>query len=501
MVKDNSDNYSKLFYRIFFITLIVKLFLSYFFPLTGDEAYFITTGKFFDFGYYEHPPMIWWFIYLFSFFGKYKFHYFFYRLFSVFSTSLVGFLIFKLISRIDKEKGYLIASLFFLSPVHLLGFLITNDTPLFLFTFLSGIFFYTGIKTERKVHFIISGIFFGLSFLSKYFSVLYFLSIFIYIIFKREKKLWFNFLIFLISSLPFISINLYWNYTHCWINFLFNLVYRKKQDCFKIKNILFFFLSLFFLLTPYFFYTLIKSKFFIRKKFEEKEDFFYFIFIIPVIFFFLLSFLREVGLHWYISFIPFIFILLKEEKKEKILKALKIAFQFEIIILTPIISLLFFPVSIFKNHKNYPEIIMFLNPYPLCEYLKNFENEYIFASIGYTESAIMSYYCKNDFIVFGDLSHSGREYDINFDFKEIDGRDILIFSPRDIDLEKYAEFFKEIKKEVIKIEGASFYLLFCKKFNYQNYRDKILRKIYEKFYKIPEFLPARGNFFKEKYGF
>jgi len=190
---------------------------------------------------------------------------------------------------------------------------------------------------------------------------------------------------------------------------------------------------------------------------------------------------------------------LKDLEKERILKALKVAFVFDLFIIIPVISILFCPVHIFKNNKKYSEILMFANPYPICKYLENFKNKYIFATPGYTESSVMSYYCRDDFIVFGSLDHSGREYDISFDFKKIDGKDILIFAPFNIEPEYYSEFFEYIEKEKVSIEGADFYLLLCKKFNYKNYRDKILKRTYEKFYKIPEFLPAKGNFFKEKY--
>ncbi|MCM8818281.1 MAG: glycosyltransferase family 39 protein [Candidatus Omnitrophica bacterium] len=492
-------NYASLFYRIFFITLILKLLLSYFFPLTGDEAYFITTGQKFYLGYYEHPPMVWWLIYLFSFLGKKIHHFFFYRLLSVFSTVIVAFLILKLLKKIDKKKGFLVASLFLLSPVHILGFLITTDTPLFIFTFLSGIFFYYGIEKGEKNYFVLSGIFWGLSFLSKYFSVLYLLSILIYLFYRKEKKIWLNFILFLIASLPFIFINLYWNYTHCWINILFNLVHRKRNYYFQITNLIAFFFSLFFLLTPYIFYLLFKNRFLISKKNNEDFNFFLFVFAIPVIFFFILSFIRMVGLHWYLSFIPFIFILAKNLEEKEILKSLKIAFLFEIFIIIPIIFITFCPVNLFKNFKKYSEIVMFGKPYSLCEYIKKFEKRYILATPGYTESAIMSYYCRNNFIVFGSFDHSGRQYDFSFDFKEIDGKDILIFSTYWIDKKIYENFFEEIIAHEIIVEDAKFYLLFCKKFNYQNYRDIILRQIYERFYKIPKFLPFKGNFFKEKY--
>ena len=42
-------------------TLALKLILSVWFPVTGDEAYFTLWGKFPDYGFYDHPPMLgWW---------------------------------------------------------------------------------------------------------------------------------------------------------------------------------------------------------------------------------------------------------------------------------------------------------------------------------------------------------------------------------------------------------------------------------------------------------
>jgi 4-amino-4-deoxy-L-arabinose transferase-like glycosyltransferase len=50
-----------LFYRILWLTLAIKLVFAAWIPLTGDEAYFIGWGKNLDYGYYDHPPMVgWW---------------------------------------------------------------------------------------------------------------------------------------------------------------------------------------------------------------------------------------------------------------------------------------------------------------------------------------------------------------------------------------------------------------------------------------------------------
>ena len=43
------------------LSLILRGLLAWRLPITGDEAYFYYRGRFPDWGFYDHPPMIgWW---------------------------------------------------------------------------------------------------------------------------------------------------------------------------------------------------------------------------------------------------------------------------------------------------------------------------------------------------------------------------------------------------------------------------------------------------------
>ena len=44
--------------------------LAYVIPMSGDEAYFIIWAKHLDFGYYDHPPMVGWFLHLMLYLGS-----------------------------------------------------------------------------------------------------------------------------------------------------------------------------------------------------------------------------------------------------------------------------------------------------------------------------------------------------------------------------------------------------------------------------------------------
>ena len=51
----------RLFTALLVLTLVFRFWLAAAFPITGDEAYFVWWGWKPDWGFYDHPPMIgWW---------------------------------------------------------------------------------------------------------------------------------------------------------------------------------------------------------------------------------------------------------------------------------------------------------------------------------------------------------------------------------------------------------------------------------------------------------
>src|SRR5215471_12654902 len=124
----------KLFIRATVLVTLVKLFLSWIVPITGDEAYFIVWGNQFELGYYDHTPMVGWLIYLFSLVSG---NIFFIRLIPNIASLIILWLILRLALKLQREKAYTIGLIFLLSPIHLFNLLIATDTPLLLFSMLS----------------------------------------------------------------------------------------------------------------------------------------------------------------------------------------------------------------------------------------------------------------------------------------------------------------------------------------------------------------------------
>ncbi len=60
----------KLLWPAVIAALAVKITLAAAIPITSDEAYFTLWGRFVGLGYYDHPPMVGWLLYLMSFIGN-----------------------------------------------------------------------------------------------------------------------------------------------------------------------------------------------------------------------------------------------------------------------------------------------------------------------------------------------------------------------------------------------------------------------------------------------
>ena len=252
-VANHLSNNQKMIVGLF---LILKLALLILLPLTGDEAYFITWGQDVSLGYYDHPPVIGWLIYLLSFISE---HYYFYRLFA-FSTSIfVTCLLYRLIYPIKGAEVALLASLvFLLSPLSLLSVILVNDIALLLFG-LTG--FYCFSRTLEKDSYpgaILSGVFFGLCFLSKYLSAPMFIGILLYLIANRSRVNWKLVIVGGVVASLFVVENFVFNMQNCWNNIVFNLFSRTEGGEFKLAYTGLFLASFAFVVPPQGVYQLFK---------------------------------------------------------------------------------------------------------------------------------------------------------------------------------------------------------------------------------------------------
>ncbi|MBU1658255.1 glycosyltransferase family 39 protein [bacterium] len=287
-------------YLIIILLALSSTVYNAFLPLHGDEAYYWMWSHHLQTGYYDHPPMIAYFIYLTNFISESEWGV---RLVNVFSMSVSAIYIFKFAREIFNDKIALNALLIFSSVVLVhAGFILTTpDSPLILFWTLSLYYSYKAIFYGKTKDFIITGIMLGLMMLSKYTAILFVFMILIYILFKRRDIL-INFRFYLATVIAVIVVSpmLLWNFQNDWISFAFQLDHGSTKS-FEIFPHLFFefFAGQFGIFSPVFtallFYFLVKEKLYFK---DNKLFFLSLSIVIVLLFFFYKSFFTRMELNY-----------------------------------------------------------------------------------------------------------------------------------------------------------------------------------------------------------
>jgi len=500
-------NGQSLFFKALIVVFFIRMLFAVWIPMTGDEAYFIVWGKNLDYGYYDHTPIVGWLLSLLLTVSDAAW---WLRLPSVVLPILISYGIFHLLRTRQPQVAAWVALTFLVAPVNVINILITTDTPLIFFSFISAWFLYSALYEEEttkqwNTKFILAGLFLGLAFFSKYFAVFLGISYGVFIVlFHRNKKGLSGLGLILLMVLPFVLLNLLWNYNNCWNNILFNLFNRTAAADDSFISLTKYTGILIYLFSPVFIYYLIKN----RKLFKQQDavdfsHFYLWILFVPLFLFLVLVFRKEVGLHWIFSFYPFAFIAFAGLLSVKQWRwTFHFMWFFSIVHVTAILSIMLLPVETFANKKEAIENLT-IGKYPeeVFSYLKPYEKNYTFATISYGMSSVASYYTRKHFIVFDKASFHAREDERLIDYKKLDGKNILIFKRTAANLDKYSRYFSGSERKSFKVRGATFELLMGDKFNYALYREEVLKEINRDFYTMPDWLPPGQCDFKRKYNF
>jgi len=148
-------------------------------------------------------------------------------------------------------------------------------------------------------------------------------------------------------------------------------------------------------------------------------------------------------------------------------------------------------VSLIKNNINYPVIVMSMENKEFVKQLKPYEKDFVFATGSYADSAVLEFYLQRPVIVIGMGSKHARHHDVMSDFREYDGKNILIVRKRAPDV--YNKFFNNVIIEEYVIKDAVFYFVKGYGFQYEKYKEEVLAGIKEQYYNIPPYLKMREN--------
>jgi hypothetical protein len=493
------DRYRRPFLWALFGTLLLKLALSFVLPLTNDEAYYYQHAIQPALGYRDHPPMAAWLLYPFLLLGKTEWVI---RLPAVLSSTLVGAGIYFLLKKYDASKAGATAILYLVSPLNILFVLYTSDTPLVLFSFLSAIFFFKAVRGNGLLSYALSGAFLGLSFLSKYLSVLLGASYVLYFLFApKDRRRPAGILLLLLSAAPFVAQNLLWNYTHSWSNILFNLVNRNAGDRFALRKVALHAITQLYLVTPPVLYLLYRERKGLTERLKGSPlSVFALLFLAPMAVFTALSTVKSIGLHWAVSFYPYLYLaLFAVSGTDRLAGAVRGMGIFTMAHIAILALLLALPLSVWRDARFYRDLVFFLKGRDVAASLRPYEGEYTFSSTGYAQAARLAYYTGNHFAVFGRGSFHGRGDDLWTDFRLLDRKNILVFSKRSLNIPELKLYFDSVEPRTLPAYGTEFHFLLGKGFRYEPYRDLVLRNIRDHYYAIPAVLPTGRDFFRERY--
>ena len=475
----------------------VKLAIAYMLPITSDEAYFYMWGRFPDINYYDHPPVTGWVMALTSMLGH---HIFFNRLFAILCGLVIAWSIHRLVSvgLGAPDKARLISLAFLAAPLHVLSVLITTDTALVLFTALSGFTLFFALQRRNDFCAMLSGAFWGLAILSKYFAGLLLPAVCVCLLLQKHPRRFRVFLLWIAGALPFIAFHIYANYLNCWTNVLFNVVNRNKAVSLEFGGLLTFIIFQIYLATPWLLYYLAGNLKAVVAAVRSDRNPFVILFIVPVLLLAIVA-LHHTGLHWALAFYPFLFPLLVYFPGKQIHRIAVLSLAFSLLHAAPVLTALALPVETYKNFQYYRDLV-------LCKYGDElyrkitgvYGTDYFPATNGYYTSGAMTYHSGRHFGVFLDYSKHGRQDDKLTDFRTLDGRNILILATMPID-QDYTPYFDSVAMGTVTLRHNTFFVALGKGFRYAVYRNRFLEKIDRDWYTCPDWLPKGRCYFKEMY--
>jgi hypothetical protein len=484
------------------VTLAIKIWLALFFPMTGDEAFFHEWANFPNWGYYDHPPMVGWLLWGLT---QISHEPWVIRSFTVCLTSILGFGIVMLARELlpseHEDKAWLAGAVYLSLPVSWYFVFVTTDTPLVFFMGLSIYTYVRALRRESVAGVLLAGAFLGLAFLSKYFAVLLGFAMGWHILWQRKR--WAYAVALMAGVLPFAAVNVVYNAYNCWNNIMFNLVNRHEDAQLGYKTVATYVGMMIYLITPWAAWSLLKNTKQLAGAFQSRGALLALI-LVPLFLFLIISLKKTVGLHWVLGFLPIAFVMLAFTAKAATLKkfvwanaALSIPHLIVFALLSHgdanIWTKKGFPEDV-NFHRNTPEIIVGLTV--------DMPAEAVLTTIAYSPAALLSYHYGKVVPVFGPGKYHARNDDVFVDWRQMAGKPIRVVSKeKPFEMEKYTPYLSDIAVTQKTVGGVPFYVLDGRNFNYELFRDVVLKEAAQRYYKIPSILPVLDCPFARKYEF
>lgn len=506
--------------RSFLLVLLVitalRAVLAAWLPITGDEAYFLYWGRNPDWGFYDHPPMIgWWLAALDAVSG----HRFVLRLPALLVVPVVAMAGWFMLRRYGEALAWRGATLLLLVPLNASNVAVTTDIALMFFSALTVLLYLRACRSGRAPDYLLAGLALAGALLSKYFAGLLALAIFAHAVSRPSRASLVGLTWVVIGSLPGAIVQLVWNAQHCWPNVMFNLINRHEDAGWSLLTPPLYVLSLVYVLTPAVAWRLVRARGDAGSAAGAPAEaggtgtgtgsaaaaadlrVLRWLAVVPFLVFAALSVVKTIGLHWLASFVlPAVAAFMLTASRPAQARALAVAGLIAAAqwLLTGAAVLL--PTETFKPWRGYPSLVMTMHGDELAAALTPYRGRFAIAADGYSPAVTIGYNLGEYVFVFGPGSSHARHDDILTDFRKLDGRDILVVLRDSSNLDQaYRPYFESLQTHTIEVRGAVFHLVEGRGFRYEAYRDSVLDEVRRRYYAVPSWLPAGACYFCDRY--
>jgi hypothetical protein len=504
--------------RVFVVALVVatafRVWLSFALPFTGDEAYFWYWGKNPDWGFYDHPPMIGWWMGALSWLSDAPAVQ---RLPALLGPILIAVLTRALLAPLGATVSYGAATLLVLAPLNAVNVAVTTDAPLMVFTFLAMAAYLRALRTGRSVDYLLAGLLLGGALLSKYFAGMFALAVGGHRLVSRAPGRWRGFLLLVAGSLPAAALMIAWNQAHCWPNVMFNLVNRHGDAGFSWWRPPMYAASLAYVIGVPVLAWLLRDRPRAASAPEPsgrvRDAALAWMAGLPFGLFALMSLAKPVGLHWLASFVApatWLFAVRAGERgpaeaARRLRIAIRVAAAVAVVHWAVVIVLAALPTETFTRWRSYPGLVLTKHGDELLAKLEPFRGD-LWAMEGYSPSVTLGYQDRarrtsrdNDrILVFGPGSSHARHDDMLTDWRAAAGRNVLIIL-RAAPSSEFDRYFDRVERHEVTVRGATFHLVRGIGFRYEPYRDEVLEAVRARWYAVPAWLPLGPCYFCDRY--
>lgn len=502
-----------------------RIVLAIVLPITGDEAYFYFWGWKPAAGFYDHPPMVGWWLALAN---AISIHPLMLRLPAlVVPLVLAGLTAWWVSAQLRWPTPWAAgaALLVAFAPLNTWNVAITTDVPLMLFAGLASIAYASAqIQTSARraaPWFIAAGLALGLALMSKYFAGLLALGFAGHLLLGRARYRALGLFLVVLFSAPAAVWQIVWNAENCWPNPMFNLVNRHSDAGLNIKTPLLYGAILIYTVGAGW-WLVFRSRVgsvegtagLPMRDLQLAKNAFGWMAAVPFGLFAALSLVKSIGLHWVAAFVlPALLwlVMLARSDAQALRRSLRGAVALVVIHAVVIVGLWAVPLSSWKETSRYAGLVMTLQPEAMRQGLKDYlparsdapvaaapakildwlgtsEQDPILASDGYSPAVTLSMALGQRVVVFGKGSSHARHDDILTDWRQAEGRRVVIIRRVQPNPEDEVPFFDSVVVRTIDINGAKFTVSDGRGFRYAAYRDAVLEQVRVNYYAVPTWL-------------